>query len=30
MSKFCSNCGNKLDDKAVICVKCGISTGYNE
>ncbi len=28
MSKFCSNCGNKLDDKAVICVKCGMSTGY--
>ena len=28
MSKFCSNCGNKLDDKAVICVKCGTSTEY--
>ncbi len=20
---FCSNCGNQVDDKAVICVKCG-------
>lgn len=20
---FCYNCGNKVDDKAVICVKCG-------
>ena len=26
MSKFCSNCGNKLDEKAVICVKCGVAT----
>ena len=21
---FCSNCGNQVDDKAVICVKCGV------
>ncbi len=21
--KFCSNCGNQIDDNAVICVKCG-------
>jgi len=21
---FCKNCGKKLDDKAVICVKCGV------
>lgn len=26
MSKFCFNCGNKLDEKAVICVKCGVAT----
>lgn len=24
MSKFCSNCGNEVDEKAVICVKCGV------
>ena len=23
---FCSNCGNQIDDKAVICVKCGVPT----
>jgi uncharacterized membrane protein YvbJ len=23
--RFCSNCGAKIDDKAVICVKCGVS-----
>ena len=22
---FCSNCGNQVDDKAVICVKCGVA-----
>ena len=25
MSKFCSNCGNQIDEKAVICVKCGVA-----
>ena len=24
---FCNNCGNEIDDKAVICPKCGVSTG---
>ena len=23
---FCTNCGAQLDDKAVICVKCGVAT----
>lgn len=23
---FCKNCGAEIDDKAVICVKCGCST----
>ena len=23
---FCANCGNQIDDKAVICVKCGVAT----
>ena len=23
---FCSNCGAEIDDKAVICVKCGVPT----
>lgn len=23
---FCSNCGNQIDDKAVVCVKCGAPT----
>ncbi|MEG1892680.1 MAG: TM2 domain-containing protein [Bacilli bacterium] len=25
MSKFCSNCGKEVDDKAVVCVSCGAS-----
>ncbi len=25
MANFCKNCGNKVDEKAVVCVKCGIS-----
>ncbi len=25
MAKFCTNCGNELDDRAVLCPKCGIS-----
>lgn len=24
---FCKNCGAEIDDKAVICIKCGCSTG---
>lgn len=24
MSKFCYNCGNELDEKAYVCVKCGV------
>lgn len=24
MAKFCSNCGNELDEKAYICPKCGV------
>lgn len=23
MAKFCTNCGNELDDNADVCVKCG-------
>jgi hypothetical protein len=23
---YCSNCGSPIDDKAVICVKCGVAT----
>jgi len=26
---FCRNCGTEIDDKAVICVHCGVSTGTN-
>jgi len=26
---FCRNCGAEIDDKAVICVKCGCSTTNN-
>ena len=26
--KYCSKCGNELLDEAVICPKCGCSTGY--
>lgn len=25
MSKFCYNCGNEVDEKAVVCVKCGVA-----
>jgi len=24
MAKFCSNCGNQIDEKAEICPKCGV------
>lgn len=24
MGKFCTNCGNKLDDNADVCVNCGV------
>ena len=24
---FCKNCGNQMDDAAVICVKCGVPKG---
>lgn len=24
MGKFCTNCGNKLDDQADVCLKCGV------
>lgn len=25
MAKFCNNCGNELDDRAIMCPKCGIA-----
>ena len=25
MAKFCTNCGNDLDDRAIMCPKCGIA-----
>ena len=25
MAKFCSNCGKEVDEKAVVCVNCGVS-----
>ena len=27
--KYCTICGNELMDEAVICPKCGCSTGYS-
>lgn len=24
---YCKNCGNQIDDKAAVCVKCGVKTG---
>lgn len=24
---YCKNCGNQIDDKAVICIHCGVATG---
>ena len=29
MSKFCTNCGNEINENAVVCVKCGVSTNNN-
>ncbi len=23
MAKYCSNCGNEIDENAIVCVKCG-------
>ncbi|WP_244603626.1 zinc-ribbon domain-containing protein [Methanococcoides sp. AM1] len=28
--KFCSNCGAEIDEKAVICPKCGVPTGTQD
>ena len=28
--KYCRECGAEIMDKAVICPKCGCSTGHNE
>ena len=28
--KYCRECGSEIMDKAVICPKCGCSTGHNE
>lgn len=27
--KYCSNCGEQIDEKAVICVKCGVPVSNN-
>ena len=24
---YCTNCGQQMDDRAVLCVKCGVNTG---
>lgn len=29
MSKYCRECGNEINEKAVICPKCGCATGVN-
>ena len=29
MAKFCSNCGNELDEKAYVCPKCGVKVNNN-
>lgn len=29
MAKFCTNCGNELDDNADVCVKCGAFVNKN-
>ena len=30
MSKYCSNCGNEVDDDAVVCIKCGCAIKQEE
>ena len=25
MAKYCSNCGNKLDENSVLCLNCGVT-----
>lgn len=27
---YCKNCGNEIDDKAVICPNCGVATDNNQ
>ena len=27
---FCSNCGKEIDDNAIICIHCGVSTKVNQ
>lgn len=27
---FCTNCGNEINDKAIVCVKCGVSVQTKE
>lgn len=27
---FCKNCGQQIDDKADVCIHCGVSTSTNE
>lgn len=29
MSKFCSNCGTKLNDNQAVCLNCGVSVQNN-
>lgn len=29
MAKYCSNCGNKVDENAYICLKCGVVVNNN-
>lgn len=24
---YCKNCGNEIDDKAIVCTQCGVGTG---
>ncbi|MCB5287840.1 MAG: zinc ribbon domain-containing protein, partial [Candidatus Cloacimonetes bacterium] len=26
---FCKNCGKEIDDNAIICIHCGVSTNLN-
>lgn len=27
---FCKNCGKEIDDKASVCIHCGVATGIKE